>query len=276
MFVWGAMTTSNVNLRFMIKVIKDATKCDAWADDVTKMLDDAEPEKNSVPEYLWSFFDLTGGFHYIKQNNEIQNIPWIQKQMTEKRFAAIIERMSAFKFNESINVEEGNLFLTENMAFEESEDLKQYYDSYPQPTSWAVLQLFVHRTIRIVGKGDEPDNKYCFWPLSQPWVNHRPIDVSLIGGDQGYINSLSTRTSVEWSTQEGISVPYSVSDETVSAEDKIEMEFMINSGESKSNAEEYVHDKHSNSSAGNLHCVKLSDENLDLCIDLLSVSYHSD
>jgi hypothetical protein len=70
-------------------------------------------------------------------------------------------------------------------------------------------------------------------------------------------------------------VPYSISVDEVSAKDKIEMEFMINSGESKSNAEEYVQDKHANSAAGNLHCVKLSEDNLEVCIDLLSVSSQS-
>jgi hypothetical protein len=119
-------------------------------------------------------------------------------------------------------VDEGDTFLTENTVFEEDDDLKKYYDSYPQTTSWAVLQLCVHRTIRKVGKGEELDNKYCFWPMSQPWVNHRPIDAALVGGDKGFINSLSTQQNVEWSTQEGISMPYSVTDEAMSSEENID------------------------------------------------------
>ncbi len=50
------------------------------------------------------------------------------------------------------------------------------------------------------------------------------------------------------------------------------MEYMINSGESRTNEEEYVHEKNMNGAAGNVHCVSLKRESLLKCIDCLSVS----
>jgi hypothetical protein len=257
----------------MIKIITDATCCDEWGGNVTKMLEERKEGDMTVPEYIWSFFDLSNGYNYVRMRRGIpQKIPWIQKQMTEDRLVAITERMKTFEFNHALKVREGKSFVTDGMALEDKENMEAYYDTYTESTSWAVLSLFVHRTIRKVGKGEEADNRYCYWPLSQPWVNHRPIDLNLIDGKNGYIESLSKETNLVWSSQQGFSVPYCVSNEAVGEDDKIDIEFMINSGESKTNADEYVQDKTSNSAAGNVHCVKVDKESLNKCINTLKVS----
>jgi hypothetical protein len=267
------MRTSEPNLRYMIEIIKDATLCKDWADDVSKMLTESEAEKTECPEYLWSFFDITGGHNYMVEDGEVQSTPWIQNQMSSKRYEKIMKRMDAFQPVEGgFHIDEGDEQVNEKMAVEDISRMNKYYDSYVQTTTWAGLQLFVHRTIRTVGKGEEEDNKYCFWPLSQPWVNHRPIDVSLVGEKGGFIDNLCNSPSVEWNSQQGFSIPYCVTDEKVDGSVVIDMEYMINSGESRTNEEEYVHEKNTNGAAGNVHCVSLKRESLLKCIDCLSVS----
>jgi hypothetical protein len=241
------------------------------------MLEKSVEKKEPVPEYIWSFFDLSGGFNYHRYSTKTkaQLLPWIQKQITGNRLSAIQKRMKQFKFNEHIATRKGSEYVTDGMDLEDKVRLNEYYDSYLESTSWSVLSLFVHRTIRKVGKGLEDDNKYCFWPLSQPWVNHRPIDLGLIGGDGGYVDSLSSSTNLVWSSQQGFSLPYCVSNKIEGTAEQIEMEFMINSGESKTNAEVYVQETDSNSPAGNVNCVGLDNESLIKCIKMLQVSFKS-
>jgi hypothetical protein len=268
------MSTERKNLEGMIEIMRDATCCDEWADDVTKRLNESNEAGGQVPEYIWSFFDLTSGFNFQGLEDETsKTIPWIQQQMTTERFERINERMKIFKDTKSIVVRHGTQFVKDNMFLEDNENMEKYYDAYTESTSWAVLSLFVHRTIRKVGKGEEEDNKYCYWPLSQPWVNHRPIDLSLIEGKDGYIESLSKETNHVWSVQQGFSLPYCISNDEVADDDKIDIEFMINSGESKTNADEYIQAKDSNCAAGKVHCVKLEEESLNQCVDILTVSY---
>lgn len=267
------------NIKAVIEIIKAATLCDEWADDVLgKIAEAVKLNQTTIPQYIWSFFDITGGYVFMKGSDP----PWIQKQMTKARMEAILEKIStAVQSNSSkkpgpfprlVSPEIGTRMVNAELDPAQENNFNEVYDSITENTTWSVLQLFVHRTIRRVGKGEEDDNKYCFWPLSQPMVNHRPVDLSLIGGPEGYIANLSKNKPPEWESQQGFAVPYSVSRSKVDEKKRIEMTFMINSGESKTDAEDYV--QHlgadgANGPAGNLHCVALCTESLDKCLKAL-------
>lgn len=256
----------------IIKIIKDATGCDRWADDVTESVEAQTDAKRSVPSYVWRFFDMTMGFDYYNVEDKTVITPWIQKQITKERYDKIKKRMADFQLDGSQAVRSGGKYVRDGQEFDLEEKLNEYYDSYNDTTSWAVAQLFMHRTIRMVGKGEEEENKYCFWPLSQPYVNHRPLDVGLIAGEEGFISRLSNSTGNEWESQQAFMIPYCVTSDVVQKEKKVNMTYMINSGLSKTNSDEYVPESERNGAAGNLHCVGVTKERLSLCIDCLTVS----
>ncbi len=264
------MVTSKDNLKWMISIIKEATKCDGWAEDATQALDNAT---GKVPPYIWSFFDMSGGFNYTGSEPNTKETPWIQKQMTEERLEAAVTRLENFKVVHNPSIAKGKKKVTENLFLSEQDRLNEYYDSINESPSWAVLQLFMHRTIREVGKGEEEGNKYCYWPLSQPWVNHRPIEVGLLDGPGGYISNLSHSTANQWEAQQAFTIPYLVSSVEVEEKKKVEMAFMINSGDSKTNATEYVLEENANRAAGNVHCLGLTRESIGDCYTFLTVSH---
>jgi hypothetical protein len=275
------MATKKKNIFHMIDILADATGCDDWANDVREKLisckgsdidaSKSAQEQRKCIQYIWPFYDISRGFIYSMIKGELQNVPWIQKKMTHARLEKIIQRSKEFKANSNPTFQIGTKTLDEETEFDDEGNLNGFYDAYDETISWSVLQLFVHRTIRKVGKGADENNKYCFWPLSQPWVNHRPIEVKLLNQKEGYIERLSTSTSLVWGSQKALTMPYAVSTRKVKGDKKIEMTFMINSGESKTNSEVYVEETDFNKAAGNLHCVGMTCEDLDTCIDALTV-----
>jgi hypothetical protein len=266
------MVTSGENIVSMIDMIRDATKCDDWAADVFDMVTKTTDDKRKVPKYVWSFFDMTAGFDFGGKEGTKRIVPWIQKQMTVERYNSVAKRIGTLLITKESTPLKGTKMVEGNTNLGEDERLNEYYDSLNQSTTWGVLQLFLHRTIRKVGRGNEEDNKYCFWPLSQPWVNHRSVELDLIEGSNGYIDNLRKSTTNEWESQQALCIPYCVSSENKEDKDKIKMAYMINSGDSKTDANEYVREQHTNMAAGNVHCLGLTTEAVNGCWKAVLVS----
>jgi hypothetical protein len=266
----GMMITKG-NLDKIIGIIEKSTLCTDWAKDVRKQLADKYDEKKEVPNYVMSFYDMTGGHEYEYKDDKPTVVPWIQRQMTEERMLDIQQRISLYdRQGISCKPNQGDKYLPTTIPTNFSEDMNitDYLDSVVESTSWSVTNLFMHRCIRVVNGGEEEDNKYCFWPLCQPMVNHRPVGVDFI---TGFVTAMKGKKSFHWENQSGAVIPYCVAKKDDDEEKAIALEFMINSGQSATNAKEYVGSEF-NLPAGPVKCVGCEGEELDKCFSVLTVS----
>jgi hypothetical protein len=262
------------NVDHIINVIEKATACTEWGADVRKKVGDGTGNDRFIPPYVMSFYDLTGGFDYIYLNDKPSRRPWIQKQITEERLRRHNIKLEDYTgSNISYTPYVGNMEIIDGDAIEDNEDLPldNYNDSITASTTWAVSSIFMHRCIRKVGTGWDRENKYCLWPLCQPRVNHRPVKVEWI---DEFVQTIKTKQSTYWENAICSVVPYSIEIAKDQESIDVPMEFMINSGEEETSADESSYKMgERNLPAGLINCVDCDEHDLMVCFGFLTVSY---
>jgi hypothetical protein len=267
------MYITKENVTKVFHIIEKATLCTDWATHVRNEMTKTYDDKQEVPKYLMSFYDMSGGHDYCYKDERATKIPWLQKQITEGRIDALKQRITLYKDSTEVAItpNEGVRDLEDgkHLIMEEDINMADYYDVITENATWSMTSIFMHRCIRVVEKGYAEDNKYCLWPLCQPWVNHRPVGVKFI---DEFVKTMKMNKGIYWEGQSGASVPYCVDEKKEGSTDSIQLEFMINSGESATNANEYVKGTEVNLPAGPVCCVGCDETELDKCYFVLTVS----